>query len=63
MSKRPKPQSTCAADILQPSGAEKANNILGEISSDEKQLLEACKEGLKGNIQKGIEFVHNPPPK
>jgi len=47
----------------QPSGAEKAENILGHISSDEKQLLEACKEGLKGNIQKGIEFVHNPPPK
>ena len=48
---------------FQPSGAEKATNILGDISSDEKQLLEACKNGLKGNIEKGIEFVHNPPPK
>ncbi|CAF9911855.1 MAG: hypothetical protein HETSPECPRED_000467 [Heterodermia speciosa] len=48
---------------LGPSGAEKATNILGDISSDEKQLLEACKNGLKGNIEKGIEFVHNPPPK
>ena len=63
MLERLKPPSTYAADILQPSGAEKADNILGQISSNEKQLLEACKEGLKGNIQKGIEFVHNPPPK
>lgn len=47
----------------QPSGAEKAHNILGDISEDEKKLLVACKTGLKGNIEKGVEFVHNPPPK
>lgn len=52
-------QLTC----FQPSGVEKADNILGQVSSDEKQLLEVAKQGLKGNIQKGVEFVHNPPPK
>ena len=49
--------------IFQPSGAEKALNPLSEISSNEKTLLEACKTGLKGNIEKGVDFVHNPPPK
>ncbi|KAG8532032.1 uncharacterized protein KY384_003668 [Bacidia gigantensis] len=48
---------------LGPSGAEKANNILGSLSEDEKKLLEPAKTGLKGNIAKGIDFVHNPPPK
>lgn len=47
----------------QPSGAEKATNVLPDISSEEKKLLEACKADLKGNIEKGINFVHNPPPK
>ncbi|KAL9640494.1 MAG: hypothetical protein Q9164_000244 [Protoblastenia rupestris] len=46
---------------LGPSGAEKANNILGSLSEDEKKLLEPAKSGLKGNIEKGIDFVHNPP--
>ena len=42
---------------LQPSGAEKAQNVLSSVSSEEKQLLEACKAGLKGSIDKGVEFV------
>ena len=41
----------------QPAGAEKANNILNSVSSEEKQLLEASKSGLKGSIEKGVEFV------
>ncbi|KKZ64986.1 malate dehydrogenase, NAD-dependent [[Emmonsia] crescens] len=45
------------------SGAEKARNILGGITEQEKKLLEACIKGLKGNIEKGIDFVQNPPPK
>lgn len=45
---------------LGPSGAEKANNILGHLSDDEKKLLEPAKSGLKGNIEKGIDFVLNP---
>lgn len=48
---------------LGPSGAEKAVNILGNITLYEKKLLEKCIEGLKGNIQKGVEFVANPPSK
>jgi malate dehydrogenase len=47
----------------QPSGAEKAINVLGNINAYEKKLLEKCIEGLKGNIEKGIEFVANPPSK
>ncbi|KAL8746806.1 MAG: hypothetical protein Q9190_001211 [Brigantiaea leucoxantha] len=42
---------------LGPAGAEKANNILNSVSSEEKQLLEASKSGLKGSIEKGVEFV------
>lgn len=48
---------------LQPSGAEHANNPLGSVNASEKKLLEACIQGLKGNIEKGIDFVHNPPQK
>ena len=48
---------------LGPQGAEEAENVLGNVSEAEKGLLEACKAGLKGNIEKGVEFVHNPPPK
>lgn len=29
----------------------------------EKKLLEACYKGLKGNIEKGIEFVKSSAPK
>ncbi|KAL8728123.1 MAG: hypothetical protein Q9166_005604 [cf. Caloplaca sp. 2 TL-2023] len=46
---------------LGPSGAESAQNVLSSVSSEEKQLLEACKSGLKGSIDKGVEFVANPP--
>jgi malate dehydrogenase len=44
-------------------GAEKAINILQGVTEREKKLLEACTKGLKGNIEKGIEFVKNTPPK
>ncbi|KAI4088589.1 MAG: hypothetical protein LQ344_005971, partial [Seirophora lacunosa] len=46
---------------LGPSGAEKAQNVLSSISSEEKQLLEACKTGLKGSIEKGVQFVAKSP--
>ncbi|GFF27011.1 malate dehydrogenase, cytoplasmic [Aspergillus udagawae] len=42
-------------------GAEKAINILQGVTEQEKKLLEACTKGLKGNIEKGIEFVKNTP--
>ena len=48
---------------LGPGGAEEAENLLGKMDGREKGLLEACTSGLKGNIEKGVEFVHNPPPK
>lgn len=44
-----------------PSGAEKAQNVLSSVSLEEKQLLEACKTGLKGSIEKGVEFVAKSP--
>ena len=47
----------------QPNGAEKAINPLEGITEKEKALLEKAIDGLKGNITKGIEFVHNPPQK
>lgn len=47
---------------LGPSGAEKAINILGHANAYEKKLLEAAIKGLKGNIEKGVQFVANPPP-
>ena len=48
---------------LGPSGAEKAINIVKEANDYEKKLLTKCYEGLKGNIEKGIDFVANPPAK
>jgi malate dehydrogenase len=47
---------------LGPAGAEKAVDILGDITDKEKKLLEACISGLKGNISKGVSFVQNPAP-
>jgi len=47
----------------QPSGAEKAVDVVSSANDAEKKLLEACYSGLKGNITKGIEFVQNPPQK
>jgi malate dehydrogenase len=39
-------------------GAEKALNPLTNINENEKTLLKACVEGLKGNIAKGVSFAH-----
>jgi hypothetical protein len=47
----------------QPSGAEKAVDVVSSATDAEKKLLEACYSGLKGNITKGVEFVQNPPQK
>lgn len=44
-------------------GVEKAENIVTQANDYEKKLLQACYDGLKGNISKGIEFVANPPSK
>ncbi|KAJ2906704.1 putative malate dehydrogenase protein [Zalerion maritima] len=48
---------------LGPNGAEKATNPLAGITEKEKELLAACTKGLKGNIEKGVTFAHNPPQK
>jgi malate dehydrogenase len=48
---------------VQETGAVRAIDILGGATEKEKQLLEAAIEGLKGNIDKGIDFVKNPPQK
>ncbi|KAH9883228.1 malate dehydrogenase [Xylariomycetidae sp. FL2044] len=48
---------------LGPSGVEKAINPLASATDKEKTLLDACIKGLKGNIEKGITFAHNPPQK
>ncbi|PKS11886.1 hypothetical protein jhhlp_001180 [Lomentospora prolificans] len=48
---------------LGPNGAEKAVDALGDLTDKEKKLLEACIGGLKGNIEKGVNFVKNPPQK
>lgn len=42
-------------------GARKAINVISSANDHEKKLLEACYKDLKGNIEKGIEFVKNPP--
>ncbi|KAI0406606.1 malate dehydrogenase [Xylaria palmicola] len=48
---------------LGPNGAEKATNPLAGITEKEKTLVDACIKDLKGNIEKGITFAHNPPQK
>ncbi|KAF2490556.1 malate dehydrogenase [Lophium mytilinum] len=45
------------------SGAEKAINVVSGANDYEKKLLQACYTGLKGNIEKGVEFIKNPPTK
>jgi malate dehydrogenase len=45
----------------QPNGAEKAIDVVSSANDHEKKLLQACYDGLKGNISKGVEFVKNPP--
>ncbi|KAL8981531.1 MAG: hypothetical protein Q9177_005541, partial [Variospora cf. flavescens] len=46
---------------LGPLGAEKAQNVLSSMTLEEKRLLEACKTGLKGSIEKGIQFIAKSP--
>jgi malate dehydrogenase len=48
---------------LGPDGAHKAHDPLSSANDYEKKLLEAAVAGLKGNIEKGVQFVLNPPPK
>ncbi|KAI9368007.1 lactate/malate dehydrogenase [Aspergillus egyptiacus] len=48
---------------LGPNGVQKAINILDGVTQHEKQLLGTAVKGLKGNIDKGVEFAQNPPPK
>ncbi|KAJ5570361.1 malate dehydrogenase [Penicillium hispanicum] len=48
---------------LGPNGAEKAINIIDGVTETEQKLLDACIKGLKGNIEKGVDFIKNPPPK
>lgn len=48
---------------LGPNGAEKAVNILADVSEKEQKLLETCIGGLKANIQKGVDFANPPPQK
>jgi len=45
------------------SGAEKAFNVVSDANDYEKKLLQACYTGLKGNVEKGIDFIKNPPTK
>ncbi|KAF2142890.1 uncharacterized protein K452DRAFT_307793 [Aplosporella prunicola CBS 121167] len=49
--------------VLGPNGVEKVKNVVSDANDYEKKLLEACYKGLKGNIEKGIDFVKNPPSK
>jgi len=44
-------------------GAEKIHNPLTNLDENEKKLLKACVEGLKGNIEKGVTFAHTSPQK
>ncbi|KAL7789831.1 malate dehydrogenase, NAD-dependent [Trichoderma ceciliae] len=48
---------------LGPNGVEKATNPLEGITEKEKELLGKAIEGLKTNIEKGVNFAHNPPQK
>lgn len=48
---------------LGPAGAEKATNPLAGITEKEKSLVDVAVKGLKGNIEKGVTFAHNPPQK
>lgn len=48
---------------MQPNGAEKAIDVLGDLTDKEKTLLEAAITGLKGNIEKGVAFAQKTPQK
>lgn len=41
-------------------GVEKLHDPLNDLTETEKTLLRAATAGLKDNISKGIDFVHNP---
>lgn len=43
---------------MQPNGVEKVTNPLADISEKEKELVKVAIEGLKSNIQKGVEFAN-----
>ena len=45
---------------LQPTGVEKIHPI-GELTTEEQKLLEACLPELKKNIEKGKAFVESSP--
>jgi len=45
---------------LGPNGALKAHNPLSGINDHEKKLLGVALQGLKTNIEKGVEFITNP---
>jgi malate dehydrogenase len=47
---------------LGPSGVEKILPV-GEVDAHEQKLLEACLGDLKKNIEKGVTFVAENPPK
>lgn len=42
---------------------EKVTNPLAGITEKEKALVEVAIKGLKTNIEKGVQFAHNPPQK
>ncbi|KAI1777862.1 malate dehydrogenase [Hypoxylon cercidicola] len=48
---------------LGPAGVEKAVDPLAGITKKEKALVDVAIAGLKGNIEKGVSFAHNPPQK
>ncbi|KAI1393481.1 malate dehydrogenase [Hypoxylon trugodes] len=48
---------------LGPNGVEKATNPLAGITEKEKSLVDIAIKDLKGNIEKGVTFAHNPPQK
>ncbi|KAI9741885.1 MAG: hypothetical protein M1834_000274 [Cirrosporium novae-zelandiae] len=47
--------------VLGPNGVEQAINMVKNANDYEKKLLSACYPGLKGNIEKGVQFAQNPP--
>lgn len=47
--------------VLGKDGAEKAENVIKSANAYEQELLKKCYADLKGNIEKGVEFVKNPP--
>lgn len=46
---------------LDASGCKKATDAVSAANEYEKKLLVKCYEGLKGNIEKGVEFIKTPP--